>query len=584
MSEIDDKLDDDTVRINPRTGEFETEDEVMLRQAKETLLFGEHAIDTPAEAREELAARAAADRIVRDERRGDEDWARHQASPERIADRHNSAAGDLDTLAEKLGSSVGERRERAAKVVREHRGRKIPAEKFAEVRKDTAAMLAEDTAARRARKLAKRERRAAAPYVKHEPGPYDAGSPHSWIRDSLLARDASMRGLVTGRGNGGSDMGEQAVQARLQRHGEDVTRALNRSTKYGKRLRQIRHEQFRVEDEHVHRESVRNARAQELRAFGTDGGASATAPGEGSAFVSPAILLDSIWAPYRSPYAAFKEQCNKSIALPDYGMEVYLPTFTTGASVTSQTEGGSVSETDPVSAFSSSAVTMKAGQIEVSYQWLDRAGPGISGDQVLYEQLKQQLDAEIDKYAINQAIVSAQTVTENSAFTVTTASGVGGFLGNLHSAKGKLHNTAGVRLKGTHAFAIGDFCDYLGAYADAQGRPIFSPTLDDSQLKLRAEDDPLAEGYTGYVVVSLALFEDNNVPNLGTTANTQIIVCRPETILQLEGSPIPYLYPPSAAGSLDAILGLRAYCATIARFKEGVASVSGSAYKASTFA
>ena len=243
-----------------------------------------------------------------------------------------------------------------------------------------------------------------------------------------------------------------------------------------------------------------------------------------------------------------------------------------------------MSETDPVAAFGSSAVTMKAGQIEVSYQFLDRAGPGISGDQALYEQIKQQLDAQIDVYAINQAIASAQTVTENSAFTVTTASGVGGFLGNLKSAKNKLHDTAGVRMKGTSAFVIGDLADYLSAYVDAQGRPLFSPTLDDNQLKLRAEGDPQAEGYTGYVLVGLALFQDDNIPNLGTTSNTQVIVTRPETILQLEGAPIPYLYPPAVAGSLDAILGLRAYCATITRFKEGVSTITGSAYKASTFA
>jgi len=563
----------------------ETEDEVILRYAKEVILTGESAIETPQQAREYLASREAARRIALAERWTDEERKRYEASPERIAEAHNRAAADLDTLARKLSSSVGERRERAAKVVRKHGAKKIPADQFAEVRADTAKMLSEDEAARQARKMAKRERRAAQPYVTKESGPYDEGSPHSWIRDSLLARDASMRGLVTSRGNGGSDMSDQAVQQRLQRHGEDVQRALRRGDKYGKRMRQIRHEQLRCEDENAHRESVRNARAQELRgSFGTGGGASATSPGEGGAFVSPAILLDSIWAPYKSPYAAFKEQCNKSIALPDYGMEIYLPEFTTGASVTSQTEGGSVSETDPVAAFGSSAVVLKVGQIEPSYQFLDRAGPGISGDQILFEQIKQQLDAQIDIYAINQALVSAQVVTENSAFTVATAGGVGGFLGNLKSAKGKLHNTGGVRIKGTHAFATGNLVDFVSAYADAQGRPIFSPALDDSQLRLRAEGDPLAEGFSGYVLTGLALFQDDNIENVGTTSNTQVIVCRPETILQLEGVPTPYLYPPSVAGTLNAVLGLRAYTATIARFKEGVSTITGSGYKASTFA
>jgi len=500
-------------------------------------------------------------------------------------DAHEDAAREYDAIARKMGSKIDRRRRGVAGTLAAYRDGEIPADEFAEIRKGTAALFAEDRSRRKAAKLAKRERRAASAYVTKEPGPYDEGSPHSWIRDSLLARDASTRGLVTGRGNGLSDMGDQAVQQRLQRHGEDGTRALRGNTKYAKRLRQIRHEQLRVEDADAHRQSVRAARTDELRAFGTDGGASATAPGEGAAFVSPAILLDSIWAPYRSPYRAFADQLNKSIALPDYGMECYLPTFTTGASVTSQTEGGSVSETDPVAAFGSSAVVLKAGQVTVSYQFLDRAGPGISGDQVLFAQVKQQLDAQVDLYAINQAIASAQTVTDNEAFTVTKAKGgVGGFLGDLKSAKNKLHDTAGVRLKGTHAFVIGDLADYLSAYADEQGRPIFTPTLDDNQLRLRAEGDPQAEGFTGYVLVGLALFQDDNIPNVGTTSNTQVIVTRPDTIVQLEGAPVPYLYPPSVAGTLDAILGLRCYVATITRFKEGVSTITGSAYKASTFA
>src|ERR1700685_1734753 len=100
---------DEAVRLSPR-GEWETEEEAELRKAREQILFGESSIDTPLEAREELAARAEADRIARAERRGDEDWARHQADPARIGEAHNRAAHDFDTLAEKLSASVGERR------------------------------------------------------------------------------------------------------------------------------------------------------------------------------------------------------------------------------------------------------------------------------------------------------------------------------------------------------------------------------------------------------------------------------------------------------------------------------------------
>jgi hypothetical protein len=89
--------------------------------------------------------------------------------------------------------------------------------------------------------------------------------------------------------------------------------------------------------------------------------------------------------------------------------------------------------------------------------------------------------------------------------------------------------------------------------------------------------------YSGYVLTGLALFADDHVPTFGTASNTQVIVCRPDNILQLEGPPIPYCYPPSVAENLEAILGLRAYVATVKRFAEGVVTVTGVAYKASTF-
>lgn len=84
------------------------------------------------------------------------------------------------------------------------------------------------------------------------------------------------------------------------------------------------------------------------------------------------------------------------------------------------------------------------------------------------------------------------------------------------------------------------------------------------------------------MLVGLALYADDSVPNSGS--NAQLIVCRPSTILQLEGEPVPYCYPPAVAGSLEAVLGLRCYCTTIARLPSGVSVISGAAYLASTFA
>jgi hypothetical protein len=57
----------------------------------------------------------------------------------------------------------------------------------------------------------------------------------------------------------------------------------------------------------------------------------------------------------------------------------------------------------------SSKVVNKAGQIVISQQFLDRVGSGIKGDEVLFQQLKGQIDTEVDAYALNQALVSARS-------------------------------------------------------------------------------------------------------------------------------------------------------------------------------
>jgi hypothetical protein len=110
---------------------------------------------------------------------------------------------------------------------------------------------------------------------------------------------------------------------------------------------------------------------------------------------------------------------------------------------------------------------------------------------------------------------------------------------------------------------------------------VITPSFDDNRLPMKSVGDQAAEGYTAHVLVGLALFGDDNVPNSGS--NAQIIVRRPDTILHLEGAPLFYCYPQSFAVNLEAVLGVRCYIATIARFPSGVASVSGSAYSAAQF-
>jgi hypothetical protein len=264
-------------------------------------------------------------------------------------------------------------------------------------------------------------------------------------------------------------------------------------------------------------------------------------------------------------------------------MTAYIPAWTTGTTVGTHTEAGVVAEGDPVSGYVSGAVVEKAGQITVSQVFIDRAGPGIEGDVIAWTQLKEQLGAQVDAYAITQALAGAQTVSNSLAFALTTASGVGGLLGDLRKAKNLTRDAAGVRVQSTHCFATGDLVDFLTAYADAQGRPVFEPTFDDNLLPIRAGGDPDGEGYSGYVISGLALFSDDQIPTTTTANFAQIIVTRPSKILQLESAPVSYLMPQGAAANLEAVMGVRQYVTTIARFPSAVAVIGGAAYQASNF-
>jgi hypothetical protein len=498
--------------------------------------------------------------------------------------RRRTTAREVGSIRAKLKASAAGHLSLASSLVGGRANQPLSDEEYDQFRK---AITRATTELRQADQLADFEHVA----VAHEAGPYETGSPHSWVRD-VFAHSDETRTWASPRSDGGeSDMRVAAVAERLRRHEADVLSALRRGTEYGKRVQRMLLETHRQEDAQMHKrlvgEELRALQRGEWRALTTGGGATASAAGGGgAAFVSPAILIDEVWAPYRSPHRAFVDQCNSSVPLPTYGLQAYVPIVTTGTTVSTQTEEGSVSEGDPVTNYTSSAIVTKAGQITVTWQFLDRAGPGIAGDVVLYQQLRQQLDAQIDAYAIGQALAGAQSVVDNSAFTVTnTSGGVGGFFSDLKKAKNLLRDTAGVRLQATHCFANGDFVNHIAAYANTQGGPMFSPWFVGDLQPTRAQGDPQAEGFSGYVVSGCALVDDDNIGKIGTTTQLQLIVTNPQqAVLQLEGAPIPYCFRPSEATHLEAVLGLRAYVATVVRFKEGVATIFGKAYEASTFA
>jgi hypothetical protein len=511
--------------------------------------------------------------------------------------KHEDFAADLAVIRRRTKDSAEAHIRRAADVAVDLAGGEMPEAAYqaakqryaGEVGAAAREFAAVDDLKRREReyrKLAKWQAR-----VSHEPGPYEEGSPHSWVRDVLAFREAPT-GFVVDRSGPRSDMSHDAVLRRLDCHQLDIRRALEKQDKYGREIEAMLRESERCADKHANETRgkaaieaalERRPSRPERRAFGTDKGSEAAAPGEAAAFVSPQILLAS-FAANRTPYASFAGQAKQEV-LPSYGLNVYAPHMTGAAEVTSQTENAAVAEKAPVAGLIKAAVVNKAGQIEVSQQYLDRAGPGISGDKFLFEQVKVQIDTAVDEYAVNQALAAAQEVTNNTAtFALTEKEGVGGFLGEVRKGKNLVATTAGTRIKATHLFGPSKLINWIEAWGMSTTGPVWGPQLDDDRRAIRSEGDAYGEGYSGYLLSGLAVFSDDNLPKQGTTSNYQIVIAKPETVLLFRSAPVFYCYPQTYANTLDAALGARVYTACMPRWPEGLALLNGAFYAESKFA
>ncbi len=392
---------------------------------------------------------------------------------------------------------------------------------------------------------------------------YGPHSPHSYCRD--LGEGVKATG-----GGGFGDL--SGAQQRMARYDRELAYEVRAGSPEGQRVERALGEYYRSEAVELNRDVVERKRA-ELRALVTGGGATASATSGGAALVSPYFVWEAL-APYRGIHRAFADQCGAQ-PLPPWGMQAYIPAFTTGDSVTDQTEGQAVSEVDPVTGYQGAQVQTVTGMVTMSQQLHDRGFTGGgSFDTQMGKQLQQQLDEAIEKYVIAQALNSAATVAGQSSFTI------GGLYQDLASGREKLTDTAGTRLRPTHCFTTSDLYSYVTRQVDDQHRPIVVPTF--------APGFPIAAGdssakwsrFTGTVLPGGVLwFEADGIPPAGTTNQCQLLVSAPdEAMVLLEGEPILDAFPQTDAVQLEVVLRLRAYVAAIARYPSGTATIYGSAY------
>lgn len=409
--------------------------------------------------------------------------------------------------------------------------------------------------------------------VSSEPRTYELHSPHSYYADRIALAD--MQAPTRG-----------AALRRMTDYGRELAYEIDQGSFEGRRAERIFRARTRVFEESEHRARMAKL-LSELRATGTDGGISATSPGEAAAFVSPAFLLEQ-WAPYRGAARSFADQCH-AVPLPAFGMHIYIPYYSTGAKATEQSEGGSVTETAPVSALEGAEVENISGQVTLSMQLRDRGMTGGGSlDVILGLQLQQQLDEAVDKYVLNQAITKGTAITGKLEATFKAAK----FWEDLATGREEITDTAGTRLRPTHAFSTSDFYSYVSRQVDTTNeRPFMVPEYVPGFPITTGADDydggsnrlPKWSRFTGNILPGGVLwFEDDNLPNFGTTSNSQFLISAPgSAIVLMEDEPILTPFVETKANTLQVLLNLRQYTAAITRHAAGTAAISSSGYATS---
>jgi HK97 family phage major capsid protein len=398
-------------------------------------------------------------------------------------------------------------------------------------------------------------------HVNSEPRTYGEGSPNSYIADLCYSAWTTHPQA-------------RAAAARLDRHAQEVAGEMrDPNSAEGKRARKTVAEWAR---EGSNRDSVKDAveRAATFQAPERRTGMDTTS-GSGGSFVTPQYFV-SDYAPYRQYGRAFADASHK-LPLPDYGMTIYLPHVTAAAGVGAQSSQNSgITETDPTAGYLSVALTTNAGEVTVSQQLLDRAGPNFAFDTMVFDQLTRAYNLTLDVYVATQALANANSVTTSySSFAWQTLAQ------KIAGGKSNIETTAGTVMRATHIWAQPSTWNFATAQVDAATngttRAAAVPTYAGPYNAWAAGNPSGApEGDTGYRMFGLPVFTDANIPVDGSSHN-QIVVTNQDEIWFWEGDLVTRAIPQTFAQNLSVLLQVYAYVGCIARYQSAVQTVSGSA-------
>jgi hypothetical protein len=149
---------------------------------------------------------------------------------------------------------------------------------------------------------------------------------------------------------------------------------------------------------------------------------------------------------------------------------------TRGEKVEAQTEGEAVAEQTPTAGYLSGALKTLAGEVIVSQQLLDRAGPNFKFDSLIFDQLNRRYALEADSYVLKEVLAVATSQewsgSSNEFVLYNKGSKPGGFIGQVVKAKASIRTTAGTVLNPTHLFLRADRWEQISAMTDENARPL----------------------------------------------------------------------------------------------------------------
>lgn len=404
-----------------------------------------------------------------------------------------------------------------------------------------------------------------------EPSTYGPLSGNSMVCDMARASHAGFRG-------------HKEAQKRLQAAHHEVAVEYQRTNSEEKRAQIERLVLQESRDGSANGAQVAADAIKEFRSLGKVGRseyrAMDTTGTSGGSFATPVYFVNQ-YAPWVEYGRAFINETNLN-PLPDYGMTVYLPQITGGAGISPQsTQNTPINETDPTAGYLSSGLTTEAGQVTISQQILDRAGPNFQFDVMVFDQLRRDYNAKIDLFVMNQVLATSGigSVNYTGTFALTAANGASSFRTKVAQAKANTASTVGTVTTATHLYVTDPRWEFIDAYTDSTGRPVtVSPQAGPFNAVVAGGDNsPIAEGNTGFKMAGLNVFADSGIPTAGTTTQDQAIVARMKEIYVWEGAPVTRTLPQTLGNQLSVLLQLFNYAAVIVRYPKAVNVISGTA-------